>query len=93
MAEIRVGGHSPMFSEMLNVQPGPIDGTTVSKQTFYLYGLDADGLVLVNSPQLEDGLIVIQALVPAKDTITLWIWNTTGDIITPAAQNFYVYQP
>jgi len=93
MAEISVGHSGSKFAQKLNIHPSVVVSSTVSTQTFTMTGLDADGLVVVNAPSLETGLVIANAFVATTNVLTLQIWNPTGVDITPGAQYVLVYQP
>jgi len=92
MANLNIGG-SGKFAQKITLQPGAVNANVVSTQTFTVKGLDADGLVVINASSIETGLILVNAFVASKDTLTLQLWNATGSTITPASQSFSIYQP
>ncbi len=92
MALLRIGG-SPTFAGAFMLHPGAIAANTVSAQTFTVNGLDVDGIVFVNAPNLEAGLIKIDESITGQNTLAVKFWNTTNLTITPALQLFTIYQP
>jgi len=72
--------------------PAAVAANTTAEQQFNVVGLPIGGLVAVNKPTAQAGLIIVGARVVAAGVLGITYANVTGAAITPtAAETYLVY--
>lgn len=82
---LRVGSVTPRFVLSQNISPTAVAANSTSLETFTVTGLATDMILLVNMPSLDAGVVLLSAIVSAKDTMKLSFINLTNGSITPTA--------
>lgn len=72
------------------LDPTNVGANTTSEQTFTVTGLATTDIVTVNKPTHDAGLGIVNARVPAKDTLALTFMNTTGSGIDPPSEDYTI---
>lgn len=73
-----------------DLDPASVSADSVSTQTFTVSGLTTDDVVIVNAPDLTDGLVVSNARVSSADTLELTFYNHTSSAIDESSATWDV---
>lgn len=90
MTKARTALH-PRLIKTVSLDIPSIAANTVTDATFTIKGLTTDMVVLVNpTAALPAGLVMSEAHVSAKNTLSIRFHNTTASAINPPPMNFFV---
>ena len=87
----RVGGGTvikKITAATVSVDPGSISATSTGAVTITVTGAAAGDIVVFQPPALNDDLVFSGANVTAANTVTLYIYNPTGDAIDDTAKTW-----
>lgn len=79
------------FSQKITAQPAAVVAPAAATQTFTVPGLKEGYITLVEMPDIETGLVKLQAWCAANDVLSITFQATAGDV-TPASQAIYIMQ-
>lgn len=73
-----------------SLDPSSVSNSSVSTQTFSVSGLTTNDTVIVNPPNLTNGLLVTNARVSSADTLELTFYNNTGSSIDESSATWRI---
>lgn len=83
-----VRGARVEFGRVTSSNPASIAAGAVGTATLTITGADTDDIVFITPRAIAAGLVVIEAVVTATDTVTVGLYNPTASGVDDAASDY-----